>query len=191
MAAGNPNLVNDKLVLPAPLALDGGQSLPQVEVAYETIGTLNSEKSNAILLFHALTMDQHVVSKHPRTGKPVKPTTLGGKPLQLEPQEDPRGALAAWLTAPENPFFARMFANRYWKHFFSRALVEPEDDLRITNPPVNPALLDALHLKWKKNFPNHSFAMKMQALSIVMNMQSQSQSSIADISAEFQRHQKS
>ena len=64
------NLVNQTLVLPGALPLDGGQSLPRVEVAYETIGTLNADKSNAILLFHALTMDQHVVSTHPRTGKP-------------------------------------------------------------------------------------------------------------------------
>jgi homoserine O-acetyltransferase len=64
------NLVNDKLVLPVALPLDGGQSLPRVEVAFETIGTLNPDKSNAILVFHALTMDQHVVSQHPRTGKP-------------------------------------------------------------------------------------------------------------------------
>jgi homoserine O-acetyltransferase/O-succinyltransferase len=70
MSAVPPDLVNQTLVLPAPLPLDGGQSLAQVEVAYETIGTLNPEKSNAILLFHALTMDQHVVSTHPRTGKP-------------------------------------------------------------------------------------------------------------------------
>ncbi len=70
MAEGDHNLVNDTLVLPAPLPLDGGQRLTHVEVAYETIGRLNADKSNAILLFHALTMDQHVVSNHPRTGKP-------------------------------------------------------------------------------------------------------------------------
>ncbi|MFM5923396.1 MAG: homoserine O-acetyltransferase [Novosphingobium sp.] len=70
MGAAELNLVNDTLVLPAPLPLDGGQSLDQVAIAYETIGTLNSDKSNAILLFHALTMDQHVVSAHPKTGKP-------------------------------------------------------------------------------------------------------------------------
>ncbi len=70
MTGDELNLINDTLVLPEPLALDGGQSLPRVEVAYETIGTLNADKSNAILLFHALTMDQHVVSTHPRTGKP-------------------------------------------------------------------------------------------------------------------------
>ena len=53
-----------------PLALDGGQQLHGVRVAYETSGTLNADKSNAILVFHALTMDQHMVSSHPRTGKP-------------------------------------------------------------------------------------------------------------------------
>jgi hypothetical protein len=95
-------------------------------------------------------------AQNPRTGKPVPPTTLGGPALKLDPQDDPRPALAAWLTAPENPFFARMFANRYWKHFFSRALVEPEDDLRITNPPVNPALLDAL----EKSFIQSGYDMK-------------------------------
>ena len=83
-----------------------------------------------------------------RTGLPVKPTVLGGPPLALAPEQDPRGPLADWLVAPENPFFARMLANRYWKHFFGRGLVEPEDDLRATNPPSNPALLDAL----AKNF---------------------------------------
>ena len=62
--------INDTLVLPAPLPLDGGQVLEQVAVAYETCGTLNPDRSNAVLLFHALTMDQHVVGTHPKTGKP-------------------------------------------------------------------------------------------------------------------------
>ena len=58
------------LALDAPLALDGGQSLDGVLVAYETCGTLNADKSNAILVCHALTMDQHFVSPNPKTGKP-------------------------------------------------------------------------------------------------------------------------
>ncbi len=61
---------SQELELAAPLLLDGGQSLLGVRVAYETVGTLNADKSNAILVFHALTMDQHIVSPHPKTGKP-------------------------------------------------------------------------------------------------------------------------
>ena len=56
--------------LPGPLALDGGGSLPAVEIAYETYGALNDDRSNAILICHALTGDHHVASPHPRTKKP-------------------------------------------------------------------------------------------------------------------------
>ena len=69
MAAAELNIANATLVLPAPLPLDGGQSLDRVEVAYETYGTLNADKSNAILICHALTGDQYVASPHPITGK--------------------------------------------------------------------------------------------------------------------------
>ncbi len=62
--------LNRHIVLPGPLALDGGGSLAPVEIAYETYGTLNADKSNAILICHALTMDQYVASPHPITGKP-------------------------------------------------------------------------------------------------------------------------
>ena len=74
----------------------------------------------------------------------VKPAALGGAPLDIAPDDDPRLALAAWMSAKDNPFFARALVNRYWKHFFNRGLVEPEDDMRDTNPPSNPELLDAL-----------------------------------------------
>ncbi|MFW2351334.1 homoserine O-acetyltransferase MetX [Qipengyuania sp.] len=58
------------LTLPDPLPLDGGGDLARVEVAYETYGALNADRSNAILLCHALTGDQYVASPHPITGKP-------------------------------------------------------------------------------------------------------------------------
>ena len=58
------------LELAEPLPLDGGQALPGVRISYETYGTLNAERSNAILICHALTGDQHVASPHPKTGKP-------------------------------------------------------------------------------------------------------------------------
>ncbi|MSO21763.1 MAG: DUF1553 domain-containing protein [Acidobacteria bacterium] len=81
---------------------------------------------------------------NPRTKLPVKPTALGSAALDILPDQDPREALADWIASKENPFFARMLVNRYWKHFFSRGLVEPEDDMRMTNPPTNPELLGAL-----------------------------------------------
>ena len=57
---------------------------------------------------------------------------------------DIREQLADWVTAPENAFFARNWANRFWSYFMGRGLVEPVDDLRLTNPASMPALLDAL-----------------------------------------------
>ena len=81
---------------------------------------------------------------------------LGGKPAEIPSDVDPRVALSDWMTSAENPFFARSLVNRYWKHFFSRGLVEPEDDMRLTNPPTNPALLEAL----AADFARHGFDMK-------------------------------
>jgi hypothetical protein len=81
---------------------------------------------------------------NPRTGQALPPAGLGGPPLSISPEEDPRAALVDWMRAPDNRFFARSLANRYWKHFFGRGIVEPEDDLRETNPPSNPELLEAL-----------------------------------------------
>ncbi len=82
-------------------------------------------------------------TKHPRTGETIPPHTLGTSPAEL-PKGDRRPALASWLTAPGNPWFARNLANRTWAHFLGRGLVEPVDDVRATNPPSNPELLDAL-----------------------------------------------
>jgi homoserine O-acetyltransferase len=62
--------LNRQVRLAAALSLDGGASLPEIEIAYETYGTLDAEALNAILICHALTGDQHVASPHPRTGKP-------------------------------------------------------------------------------------------------------------------------
>src|SRR5438105_5373109 len=76
--------------------------------------------------------------------QPVQPAGLGGAPLSLSADEDARAALAGWMSEKDNPFFAKALVNRYWKHFFGRGLVEPEDDLRETNPATNPALLQAV-----------------------------------------------
>ena len=79
-----------------------------------------------------------------KTKLPVKPAVLGGNTLEIPQDEDPRLTLANWMSDKANPFLAKSLANRYWKHFFKRGLVEPEDDIRDTNPATNPELLDAL-----------------------------------------------
>lgn len=79
-----------------------------------------------------------------KTQKKAAPAGLGSPALELDPDVDPRLALADWMSGKNNPFFAHALVNRYWKHFFGRALVEPEDDMRDTNPATNPELLQAL-----------------------------------------------
>jgi len=86
-----------------------------------------------------------------RSKELVTPTSLGNPSLKLKPEDDPRQALADWMSQADNPFFAHTLVNRYWKHFFNRGLVEPEDDMRETNPPVNPELLSALASSFVKS----------------------------------------
>ncbi|MFM7320825.1 MAG: DUF1549 domain-containing protein [Armatimonadota bacterium] len=81
---------------------------------------------------------------HPRGTGPVPPVALDAQPLPATFTGDRRTALAEWVVAPENPFFARLLANRLWKHYLGRGLVEPVDDFRVTNPATNDPLLDLL-----------------------------------------------
>lgn len=80
----------------------------------------------------------------PGRGRPQPPAPLDGPPLPLDSPEDRRLALADWLTAPDNPYFTRAIVNRVWANFLGVGLVEPVDDLRLTNPASHEALLDAL-----------------------------------------------
>ncbi|MBN9119992.1 MAG: DUF1549 domain-containing protein [Planctomycetes bacterium] len=79
-----------------------------------------------------------------RTGAAAPMKALDSDPMTATSDEDPRAKFADWMTSPKNPFFARAVANRYWAHFFGRGIVDPIDDMRVTNPPSNPELLDAL-----------------------------------------------
>ncbi|QDU50647.1 DUF1549 and DUF1553 domain-containing protein [Gimesia panareensis] len=82
--------------------------------------------------------------KHPATGENLKPAGLGAEPLTIPADDDPRHKLVDWMVDPQNPYFSTVLVNRYWKHFFGKGIVDPEDDLRETNPPSNPELLESL-----------------------------------------------
>jgi hypothetical protein len=88
---------------------------------------------------------------NPRSGQAQPPRFLGADAPKLEPGTDRREVYARWLTDGKNPFFARGIVNRYWSYFFHRGIIDPVDDIRSTNPPINPALLEALTEDFAKN----------------------------------------
>jgi len=96
--------------------------------------------------------------KHPKDGRVVQPKFLiaSNASVPIPSDQRRRDAYAEWLTNKANPFFARSTANRIWSYFFGRGIIDPVDDIRASNPPVNPALLDAL----TKDFTDHNFDLR-------------------------------
>ena len=92
----------------------------------------------------------------PRSGKRMKPKGLLGAEFEHVRGEDSRVKLADWMAQPENPFFAKAVVNRIWARYLGVGLVESVDDMRVTNPPSNPPLLDAL----ARDFIAHKFDLK-------------------------------
>ncbi len=86
----------------------------------------------------------------------TRPRPLDGQELDVPASQDPRDKLVDWMVRPDNPFFARALANRYWAHFLGRGIVDMPDDMRVSNPPSNEPLLDAL----AKDFVDHEFDLK-------------------------------
>lgn len=82
--------------------------------------------------------------KHPVTGETLAPRPLFGEGGDPAESQDPREALAEWMTSTDNDYFAKVQVNRIWAAMMGRGLVEPVDDLRSTNPPTHPELFDAL-----------------------------------------------
>ena len=92
----------------------------------------------------------------PRTGKQMKPWLPMKGEIDPPANTDRRDPLLAWLSAKDNPFLAKVEANRIWSHLFGRGIVEPNDDFRESNPPSNGPLLEAL----AKDFAEHNFDRK-------------------------------
>jgi len=100
---------------------------------------------------------------NPRTEKAAEPRFLGVAKQDFEKQDELE-ALAAWMTRPDNPLFARSQVNRIWYHLMGRGIVDPIDDFRATNPASHPALLDAL----TKEFVQSGFNLR-HVIRLVMN----------------------
>jgi hypothetical protein len=126
--------------------------------------------------------------KHPLTGQELLPTPLLGSPLTIAPDKDPRAVLAEWATAKDNPFFARVIVNRVWAELMGRGLVDPVDDLRDTNPPTNPALLDALTSDFRNNGHDLKKLIRTIATSHAFALSSQPSDTNAADTRNYSRH---
>jgi len=120
---------------------------------FSQIGRRPTATAGQSLIFHKRGIAE---AENKKTHEKVRPAGLGSGTMDIAADEDPRLRLASWMSDSANPFFARALANRYWKHFLGRGLVEPEDDLRDSNPPSNPELLDAL----ARHFTQSGFDLK-------------------------------
>ena len=120
---------------------------------FSQVGRKPSATRGEDLIFHKRGI---AAAPNMKTGVQLRPAALGDKIPAITADEDPRLKLADWMGSKDNQFFAKALVNRYWKHFFQRGLVEPEDDIRDTNPPTNPELLTAL----EKHFISSGFDLK-------------------------------
>jgi len=115
------------------------------QIRYKNAGPRNNER--------VLYLDFKRQFQHPETKQVHLPKPLDGSPLASGEWTDRRELLADWLTSPDNPFFAKALVNRMWRNFMGRGLVEPVDDFRVTNPPTNEPLLEAL----ARDFIDHGY----------------------------------
>lgn len=129
---------------------------------FSQVGRKPSATRGEDLIFHKRGI---AMANNMKTGQPLKPAALGDAIPPIAAGEDPRLRLADWMSSNSNPFFAKALVNRYWKHFFQRGLIEPEDDIRDTNPPTNPDLIKAL----EEHFIASGFDLKQLIKSITQS----------------------
>jgi hypothetical protein len=121
---------------------------------------------------------------HPRTGESIFAHGLGEPMPSEEVNHDRRKDFAKWLTADANPWFAKSMTNRVWAHFMGRGIVEPVDDMRLTNPPSNPELLAALADDFKRN----GYDLKKLIVSITTSAAYQRSNDVVDSNRGDQRN---
>ena len=114
---------------------------------FSQVGYKQAQDPREIMIFNAAAGGL----KHPVGDRDAVPTFLGSGVAVLPAGADYREVLAAWLPSPANPAFGRNLANVVWSHFFGIGIVEPVDDVRVSNPPSNPALLQYLGEKLSRD----------------------------------------
>ena len=107
---------------------------------FSRVGLKNGDRPGEVLVQSRLDGD----ALHLRRGVPMPPMPVDANVLALDSTIDRRIYFADWLTAADNPYFAKALVNRVWRTYMGRGLVEAEDDIRVSNPPSNEELLDAL-----------------------------------------------
>lgn len=111
---------------------------------FAQIGRKQSEDPRELVVFNSNSGEM----KHLVGGRAMPPKFLGGAQPEIKPGQDRRALLAEWLTSTDNPFFAKNLANIVWAHFMGVGIVEPVDDVRVSNPASNPELLEELGKKF-------------------------------------------
>ncbi|MBI3698062.1 MAG: DUF1553 domain-containing protein [Acidobacteria bacterium] len=186
----------DKISTPVEVAIQTGQVLMGVRIGCAQCHNHPFEKwtqddfyslaavFSQVAEFHTknsqefdLRLDPSRAVMHPLTHKAATPRYLGGEVIDVEPGADRRVKFAQWLTAKDNPFFPRAMANLIWRNLMGRGLVQPADDMRETNPPTHPALLDAL----AKELAEHHFDQK-HLIRLITNSKTYQHSSRANAS---------
>ena len=119
---------------------------------FSQIGRKNAEDPREVIVYNRRSGEV----KHPLGGRNMTPKFLGGAVPEIARSQDRRAVMAKWLASAENPFFAPNLANMIWAHFFGIGIIEPVDDVRISNPASNPELLTAL----AKRFTEYNYDFK-------------------------------
>lgn len=125
------------------------------------VGRKTGNRREDLVIFRNPAVAQSV---HPTTGEVLNPKFLDAASIPVTADQDARELLADWMTKKENPFLARATVNRIWSHLFGRGIIDPVDDIRSSNPPVNGPLLDAL----TKDFIDHDFDVR-HILRVMLN----------------------
>jgi hypothetical protein len=128
---------------------------------FSQVGRKAGRRREDLVIFRT---DAPAQATHSTTGAALDPKLLDAESVKIGADQDARERLAEWMTRKDNPFLARAAVNRFWSHLFGRGIIDPVDDIRSSNPPVNAPLLDAL----TKDFVDHQFDVR-HVLRVMLN----------------------